>query len=151
MTSFEMIAVDDVRIESDPNKGNMVILTKTDNEESFFLMFVGDSEFAAIAREKGLVVPKRPLTHMLYLDILERLPANFQRVEIYDMREGTFYANVYFTVEGAEYAIDSRPSDAVALALHRNIPVLVRSDLFRRKLTPDQIKEYEDLIKSVKF
>jgi bifunctional DNase/RNase len=46
---------------------------------------------------------------------------------------------------------DSRPSDAVALALNRKIPILVKQSLFRRKPTPEEIKEFEGLVKSVKF
>jgi len=151
MTSNEMITISEVHIESDPNRGNMIILKEGAATDHFFIMFVGDSEFAAIAKEKGLVEPKRPLTHDLYLSILDKLRPEFLRIEIYDMREGTFYANVILRAEGTEHAIDSRPSDAVALALNRKIPMLVRKDLFRRKLTKEDIKEYEDLVKSVKF
>lgn len=151
MTSDDMISVKEVHIESDPNRGNMVVLREKPEAERYFLMFVGDAEFAAIAREKGLVEPKRPLTHEVYLSIMEKLPMQFLRIEIHDMRQETFYAHVIFRANGEEYAIDSRPSDAVALALNRKIPILVRQDLFRRKLTEEEIKEYEGLVKSVRF
>jgi len=151
MTETAMVRITAVYIEADPNRGNMVILKENSNGERFFLMFVGEAEFAAIAKEKGLVEPKRPLTHDLYLNILEKSGVEFQRVEIYDMREETYYANVYFQANGADQTVDSRPSDAVALALNRKIPILVNQRLFRRKLTPDEIKEYEGLVKTVKF
>ena len=151
MTLAEMIAIKEIHLESDPNRGNMVVLKENAESEHFFMMFVGDSEFAAIAKEKGLVEPKRPLTHELYLRIMEKLQLEFLRVEIYDMREDTFYANVIFRTNGVEHTIDSRPSDAVALALNKKIPILVGQGLFRRKLTQEEIKEYEGLVKSVKF
>ncbi|UCF57269.1 MAG: bifunctional nuclease family protein [Deltaproteobacteria bacterium] len=151
MTSDEMIPVSEVHLESDPNRGNMVVLKENAEAERYFIMFVGDAEFAAIAKEKGLVEPKRPLTHELYLSIMEKLQLEFLHIEIHDMRQETFYANVIFRANGEEYAIDSRPSDAVALALNRKIPILVRQGLFRRRLTQEQIKEYEGLVKSVKF
>ena len=151
MTSDEMISIGEIHLESDPNSGNMVVLKEKAEAKRYFIMFVGDSEFAAIAKEKGLVEPKRPLTHDLYLRIMDKLTLEFLRVEICDLREDTFYANVIFRADGVEYAIDSRPSDAVALALNRKIPILVRQGLFRRKLTQDEIKEYEGLVKSVKF
>ena len=151
MTSDEMITVNEVHLESDPNRGNMVVLKESTEAERYFIMFVGDSEFAAIAKEKGLVEPKRPLTHELYLNIMEKLQLEFLRIEIHDMRQETFYANVIFRANGEEYAIDSRPSDAVALALNRKVPIFVRQGLFRRKLTQEEIKEYEGLVKSVKF
>jgi len=151
MMADEMITIGEVHLESDPNRGNMVVLRENAEAEQYFMMFVGDAEFTAIAREKGLVDPKRPLTHELYLSILGKLHLEFLRIEIYDMRQETFFANVLFRANGTEHAIDSRPSDAVALALNRKIPILVRRDLFRRKLTQQEVKEYEGLVKSVKF
>ena len=146
-----MIAVNQIHLEADPNRGNMVVLKESAEAERFFIMYVGDAEFTAIAKEKGLVEPKRPLTHDVYLGILGKLHLKFMRVEIYDMRKETFYARVIIRADGEEHVIDSRPSDAVALALNRNIPILVSKDLFRRKLSPEELKEYEGIVKSVKF
>jgi bifunctional DNase/RNase len=151
MTSEEMISISEVHLESDPNRGNMVVLKENAEAERYFMMFVGDAEFAAIAREKGLVEPKRPLTHELYLSIMDKLQLEFLRIEIHDMQQETFYAHVILRANGEEHAVDSRPSDAVALALNRKVPILVRQDLFRRKLTQEEVKEYEGLVKSVKF
>ncbi|MEW6666945.1 MAG: bifunctional nuclease family protein [Thermodesulfobacteriota bacterium] len=145
------VTVREVFLETEQGKGNMVILKAEAEADQFFLMFVGDGEFAAIAKEKGFVDPKRPLTHDLYLSILDALRPEFLRVEIHEMREETYYARVVFRVNGAEHAVDSRPSDAVALALNRKIPILVNQNLFRRKLSQEEIKEYEGLVKSVKF
>ena len=80
MTQRGMVRITEVYVESDPNRGNMVILKEDPDGDRFFLMFVGDSEFAAIAKEKGLVEPKRPLTHDLYLNILGKSGVEFQRV-----------------------------------------------------------------------
>lgn len=151
MMSDEMVTIGEVHLESDPGRGNMVVLKKKAEAEHYFMMFVGDAEFSAIAREKGMVETKRPLTHELYLSILEKINVEFLRVEIYDMRQETYYANVIFRSNGEEHTIDSRPSDAVALALNRKIPILVRQALFHRKLTQEEIKEYEGLMKTVKF
>lgn len=151
MTTEEMISISEVHLESDPNRGNMVVLKENAEAERYFMMFVGDAEFAAIAKEKGLVEPKRPLTHELYLSIMEKLQLEFLRIEIHDMQQETFYAHVILRANGEELAVDSRPSDAVALALNRKVPILVRQDLFRRKLTQEEVKEYEGLVKSVKF
>jgi bifunctional DNase/RNase len=151
MTSDPMVAIKTVHLEADPDRGNVIILKEDSDAERYFMMFVGEAEFAAVAKEKGLAEPKRPLTHDLYLGIIEKLPLEFLRVEIHDMRQETFYASVFFKSDGVEHKIDSRPSDAVALALSKKIPILVRRDLFRKKLTPEEIKAYEDVVKSVKF
>jgi bifunctional DNase/RNase len=82
---------------------------------------------------------------------MDKLQLEFLRIEIHDMEQETFYAHVILRANGKEHAIDSRPSDAVALALNRKVPILVRQDLFRRKLTQEEVKEYEGLVKSVKF
>lgn len=151
MVEKVMVTIREVYIESDPNRGNMVILKEQIDGDRFFLMFVGESEFTAIAKEKGLVEMKRPLTHDLYLSILEKAGVEFRRVEISEMREETYYANIFFHANGADQAVDSRPSDAVALALNRKIPILVNQELFRRKLTQEEIREYEGVVKTVKF
>ena len=151
MGNEEMITIRSVQIESDPNRGNMVILKEQEEADSYFLMFIGDAEFGAIAKEKGMVEPKRPLTHDLYLSIIEHVQLEFLRIEIFEMRDDTYYARVIFLVNGEEQSADSRPSDAVALALSRKIPILVNQHLFRRKLTREEVKEFEGLVKSIKF
>ena len=151
MTGNEMITIREVYLNSDPNSGHMVVLKEEVEAERYFMMFVGEAEFAAIAKEKGVLEPKRPLTHELYLDILEKLQVEFLRIEIYEMREETFYANVIFRANGEEHTMDSRPSDAVALALNRKIPILVNASLFRRELTQEEAKEVEGIVKTVKF
>jgi uncharacterized protein len=151
MNTHLMVAVQEVYLESDPNKGNIVILRQEKDSDYYFMMFVGDAEFAAIAKEKGLVEPKRPLTHELYLGIFAKVPVEFLRIEIHEMREETYYANVWFRFNGTDHSIDSRPSDAVALALNKKIPIHVSQSLFRRKLSSEEISEYEGLVKSVKF
>ncbi len=151
MASEEMILVKEVYLKSEPNAGNMVMLKEKADSERYVTIFVGDSEFAAIAKEKGLVDPKRPLTHELYLGILDKTDIAFQRIEITAIHEDTYYADVVLSAGGAEHRIDSRPSDALALALNRKMPIMVHRSLFRRELTQEEIKEYEGLVKHVKF
>jgi hypothetical protein len=151
MIGDNMVTISEVYLKSDRSSGNMVVLKETEEDQHHFVMFVGDSEFAAIAKEKGLVEPKRPLTHDLYLQISDNLPVEFLRIEIHDMKENTYFANVFFRANGKEHTVDCRPSDAVALALNRKIPILVNKKLFRRELTTEEIKEYEEICKTVKF
>jgi hypothetical protein len=146
-----MVAVSEIQMASDPERGNVVILSETPDAENYFMMFLGDSEFAAIAKEKGFVKPERPLTHDLYLSIIEKAPLKFSRIEIFDIRDDVYYARVIFQVDGREHIVDSRPSDAVALALNREVPILVAGELFRKKLSKKEIQEYETLVKTVKF
>jgi len=105
MTQGGMVTIRETYIESDPNRGNMVVLKEDSEGDRFFLMFVGDAEFAAIAKEKGLMEPKRPLTHDVYLSILEKAGVEFLRVEISEMREETYYAKVLFCLQGKDLSV----------------------------------------------
>ena len=151
MDQVELVAINEVYIRSDRTQGNMVVLKESENASHYFLMFIGEAEITAIAKEKGFVEPKRPLTHDLLLNILKESGVTFSRIEITEMRENTFYAKVYALIRGEETAFDSRPSDAVALALHEKCPILVNKKLLRRELTPEEVKEYEEIVKTVKF
>lgn len=151
MEPIEFITINEIYLKSDRTSGNMVILKEKEEAKSYFLMFVGDAEATAIAKEKGLLDIKRPLTHEFYLRILKEAGIVFEKVEIWDMQDNTYYARVSFIAGNEKKVIDSRPSDSVALALHENIPILVNKKLFRRELTPEEVKEYEEICKSVKF
>jgi uncharacterized protein len=82
MDSKDYVETKEVYIKTDRIQGNMVILKESEDDSHYFLMFVGDAEITAIAKEKGLVEPKRPLTHDLYLAILEKAGVVFDRIEI---------------------------------------------------------------------
>lgn len=151
MEQTDYVTANEVFIKSDRAQGNMVILKESEESAHYFLMFIGEAEITAIAKEKGFVEPKRPLTHDLYLSIIARAGIEMVRVEIHEMQENTYYARVITRIEGEEVAFDSRPSDAVALALHAKCPILVNRKLLRRELTPEEVKEYEDIVKTVKF
>jgi bifunctional DNase/RNase len=114
-------------------------------------MFVGDTEITAIAKEKGFVEPKRPLTHDLYISILNKAGVTVDRIEIHDMQDNTYYAKIHALIAEEEVIFDSRPSDAVALALHEKCPILINKKLLRRELSPEEVKEYEEVVKTVKF
>ncbi|MCE5241901.1 MAG: bifunctional nuclease family protein [Syntrophobacteraceae bacterium] len=151
MEPKDFVEAREVYIKTDRIQGNMVVLKENEKDSEYFMMFVGDAEITAIAKEKGLVDSKRPLTHDLYLSILERAGVTFERVEIYSMQENTYYANVYVRVGDEEVVFDSRPSDAVALALHVKCPIMVSRKLLRRELSQEEIQEYEMIVRTVKF
>jgi len=147
----DFVTINEVYIKTDRIQGNMVVLKESEEDSHYFLMFVGDAEITAIAKEKGLVEPKRPLTHDLYLSILDSAGVIVDRIEIYGMQENTYYARVCVRIEGEDMVFDSRPSDAVALGLHQKCPIQVHRKLLRRELSPDEVEEYEAIVKTVKF
>ncbi|MGA2935818.1 MAG: bifunctional nuclease family protein [Syntrophobacteraceae bacterium] len=151
MESNELVEIKEVFVKTDRTQGNMVILKRSEEDSHYFLMFVGDAEITAIAKEKGLVEPKRPLTHDIYLTILRRTGAVFEKIVISEMRDNTFYAKIYVRINDEEVVFDARPSDAVALALHEKCPIWVNKKLLRVELTPEEVHEFEMIVKTVKF
>ena len=151
MESNELVEIKEVFVKTDRTQGNMVILKRSEEDSHYFLMFVGDAEITAIAKEKGLVEPKRPLTHDIYLTMLKRTGAVFEKIEISEMRDNTFYAKIYVRINDEVVDFDARPSDAVALALHEKCPIWVNKKLLRVELTPEEVQEFEMIVKTVKF
>jgi len=88
-------------------------------------IFIGAAEAQAIAIHlKGIEIP-RPLTHDLFKNLLEYFQSPLKRVEVCDLREGTFYARLILERDGTEVEMDARPSDAIALALRCGVPIFV--------------------------
>ncbi len=146
-----MVEIKEVFLNADQN-GHQVILKEDANAKRYFSMFVGDAEFTAIAKEKGLFQAKRPLTHDTYLNIIKKAGITFEKIEIYDVKDNVYLANIFFKdKEGNEHILDSRPSDAVALSLNQGIPIFVNTKLLRPELTAKDIEALKDLCKSVKF
>jgi len=102
----------------------MVVLVDMD-ERRILPIFIGPSEATSIARQLGQLSTPRPLTHDLILNIVGGLGAEVKRILISDMREGTYYAVLYLQNGGKEIPVDSRPSDAIAVALRAEAPIFV--------------------------
>jgi bifunctional DNase/RNase len=97
-----------------------------------FAMVIGPAEAAGIAFPLQKVTPPRPLTHDLFLTLFGRLHVTVTKAVITDLRDNTFYATLYLQANGAALELDSRPSDAIALAIRANAPVLVEDRVFDR-------------------
>lgn len=90
-----------------------------------FPIVIGLPEAFAIERRlKGIAVP-RPQTHDLLASVIRELGGTLVRIEINDLREGTFYARLVVEKDGETLSIDSRPSDAIALGVSQDVPILV--------------------------
>ena len=104
----------------------VIVLKELEGKRSFPII-IGLNEAWAIDRAvKGITTP-RPLTHDLITRIIESLNADVERVIISDLRNNTFYAKIVLRQDGNIVEIDSRPSDAVALAMQKNTPIFVAS------------------------
>ena len=109
----------------DPKASNPVVVLVDLSGQKAFPIWIGVFEAEAISRGLEDVVTLRPMTHDLMKQILDTFQVTLNRVVIHDLKENTFYANLYLNVDGEELIVDSRPSDAIALAVRVKAPIFV--------------------------
>lgn len=101
-------------------------------------MVIGHAEANGIALPLNGITPPRPLTHDLFLTLFGRLHVTLLRVVITDLRDDIYYATLYLKSNGTEMILDSRPSDAIALAIRAKAPILVEDRVFDKAGTVPQ-------------
>jgi len=116
----------------DPEARAPVVVLETREGARLLPIWIGAAEADAIVREMREVRPARPLTHDLLLSVLASTSVRLQRVRITDLRDGTFYALLVLSDAGRDIEVDSRPSDAIALALRAHCPIVVSRALLDR-------------------
>lgn len=142
---------------------NQPVVILKDLQSHYYLpIWIGQFEATSILMEIQGIKPSRPLTHDLLKTTMEALNAHLVRVIINDLVDGTFYARLNLTFQNEEIEIDSRPSDAIALAVRFGVPIYVAEEVieqasivaeegeeiqvekfreFLEKLKPDDFKE----------
>jgi uncharacterized protein len=100
-----------------------IVLLKTADGNKFLPIWIGHPEAAAILMKLQGAATPRPMTHDLFTEILGQLEARVVRIAVTELRENTFYAMITVAVDGTELEIDSRPSDAIALAVRSGAPI----------------------------
>jgi uncharacterized protein len=106
-----------------------IVLLKTADENKFLPIWIGHSEAAAILMKLQGAAPQRPLTHDLFTEVLGELETEIDRVTVTELRENTFYARITLVRNGAEIEIDSRPSDAIALAVRADAKIYAADEV----------------------
>jgi uncharacterized protein len=100
-----------------------IVLLKTADGNQFLPIWIGHPEAAAILMKLQSQAAPRPMTHDLLSDMLEQLGAQVSRITVTELRENTFYAQITVVQDGHEIEVDSRPSDAIALAIRAEAPI----------------------------
>ena len=100
-----------------------IVLLKTADGNKFLPIWIGHPEAAAILMKLQGASTPRPMTHDLVTDMLEQLGAQVAKIAVTELRENTFYAQITVQLDGSEIEIDSRPSDAIALAIRAEAPI----------------------------
>lgn len=135
-TDMVEVVIDSIRV-SLMSQQRIVILREVDSDR-YLPIWIGVYEAEAIAIALQEVEVARPLTHDLLKNVFNSLNARVVRVEVTRLHEDTYYGNIVAQVNGAEFDIDSRPSDALALAVRTHVPILVaRSVMDSAGITPE--------------
>lgn len=149
----------------DPITSTPIVILKDLNENKAIPIWIGLFEASAIATEMEKIVFSRPMTHDLFNECLKTLDVKVSKVEIVDIRNNTFYANIYLIKEGHNFTIDARPSDAIALALRARAPIFVDDSVIEKsrnvdfgikitdldKLKEEKIKEFLENLSAEDF
>ncbi len=110
----------------DPNSNTPIVVLKSVDSETILPIWVGAFEANAIALEIEKIVPQRPMTHDLLRNLIVEIGFKVKRIVINDLRENTFYALIDLEDAGGNAVnLDARPSDAIALALRLDCPIMV--------------------------
>jgi uncharacterized protein len=122
------VRVQVARVGFDDNTGSNYVLLIDDTESRELPIMIGENEATAILLALHGIKPERPFTHDLIRSIIGKTGNRVDRIVIGDMRDEIYYATIY--MDGGRYSIDSRPSDAIALAMNMNAPIYVNDKLF---------------------
>jgi uncharacterized protein len=117
----------------DSRNNSYIIVLKDESGKKILPIWIGAAEGNSIAMAMSNTKAARPLTHDLIVGIFDRLEIEVARVVISDLIDNTFYASLYLLQNGKEFHIDSRPSDAVAVAVRLNAPVFVEEDVISKQ------------------
>ena len=115
----------------DPQAQQPVVVLQGKRDHRSFAMVIGPAEATGIALPLQKVTPPRPLTHDLFLTLFGRLGVKVEKVVITDLRDNTYFAVIYLDANGA-MQLDSRPSDAIALAIRAKAPVYAEDRVFEK-------------------
>lgn len=120
-----MIPVELSKIVINDNSQEQFIFVSESDGSRGFPIIIGSYEAAEIDRKLRDKKTSRPLTHDLIRLILETLDVAMEKIVINDLKQGTFYANLYLKQDDREMVVDCRPSDAIALATALSVPIFV--------------------------
>ncbi len=138
----------------DPYSNAYIVILRDEQNSDVLPIWVGKSEANAISFALENVTPPRPMTHDLMKSILDNVGAKILSAVVSDLNNNTYYAKIHLWYGDSEYAIDSRPSDAIALALRAEAPIFTNEEVLHKQnseelerwlenLTPEDFGKFE--------
>lgn len=140
----------------DPVTNSPIVILQDIEKNTLLPIWVGIFEANAIALQIERVDTPRPMTHDLLKNVLVHFGATVERIVVTQLKDNTFFALIHLDQEGEPLIIDSRPSDAIALALRTDAPIYVTEEVIqssrnitldKENLDPDQVKEWLENLK----
>ena len=107
----------------------ILLLASEQNPNLKFPIVIGQQEAQAISLHLEGIKPSRPLTHDLFIQLVQQADLTIQSIEITDFQDGIFYAKISCNQHSSTFLLDARPSDSIAIALRANIPMYISSKL----------------------
>lgn len=132
MTDTKFISMKVTGLTIDPFTSMPIIILKDMSEKCALPIWIGLIEASAIATELEHIKLSRPMTHDLMKNIIETAGVKVVKVEVNDLADNTFYAKVWLNMASGDVSLDSRPSDAIALALRTNAPIFVAKHVIEK-------------------
>jgi len=129
-----------------------IVLLKTADGNRFLPIWIGHPEAAAILMKLQGASTPRPMTHDLVTDMLDQLDAQVVRITVTELKESTFYASITVQQNGSEVEIDSRPSDAIALAVRADAPIFAADDVIEESAIEfeHEVEDTEEVVDKFK-
>jgi hypothetical protein len=121
-----------------------IVLLKTVDGNKFLPIWIGHPEAAAILMKLQGASTPRPMTHDLLSDVLDQIDAKCEKVSVTELRDNTFFASITISMNGSELEIDSRPSDALALAVRTSAPIFAADEVIEESAIEFEGEEVED-------
>jgi bifunctional DNase/RNase len=129
----------------DPLTNTPIVILKDLDEKKAIPIWIGLFEASAIATELEKITFSRPMTHDLIYELLKTLGVEVVKIEIHDLRNNTFFANIHLLKDNETMVVDSRPSDAIALALRAKAQIFVDEKVIEKSRNVDFGKKITDL------
>ena len=127
----------------DPVTKTPIVILKDPDNKLNLPIWIGLLEATAMATELEGIKMARPMTHDLLRTVIGELGAQVERVEITDLKDNTYFAVIHLRINGTEHVIDSRPSDAISLALRTKSPIYVARRVLETSTVLQQVDENE--------
>jgi bifunctional DNase/RNase len=124
----------------DPHSNTPILVLKDIADETTLPIWIGLLEATAIATELENIQFPRPMTHDLIRTLFDHLKVKVERIEVCELKNNTYYALIHIRNGEQLSSIDSRPSDAIAIALRTNAPIFVKDEVITKYLKSDEAK-----------